>query len=279
MALPLTIRIANLNADTPVPNVLAQRGTYGNIFHQLLAASAARVAPGLDVQAVDFDVVRGEYPASLDAFDVLLITGSAQSSYDQDAWVRRLDAYLADVYAQHPRIKIFGSCFGHQIVCQSLLRNHGVFVEKDPAGWELGVFDVRLEPDFAKRLGHPSATDGDSVVRFQFIHADHVKVPEAGLPSPWMPMGRSAHCAVQGVYEPGRVLTYQGHFEFDRFVNIETVRVFGAKWDPAFLSKTIEAMDKEDDNEAAADMVMRFFMEGRSAVPGEGGLMTPPLTV
>lgn len=90
-------------------------------------------------------------------------------------------------------------------------------------------------------------------------------------------MGSTPKCPVQGVYEPGRVLTYQGHFEFDQFVNSETVRVFCATWGPKEVEEILEAVDQDDDSEAAAQMVVKFFLEGRQAVQGLGGLMTPPI--
>ncbi|KAG9255122.1 class I glutamine amidotransferase-like protein [Emericellopsis atlantica] len=276
------IRIAMLNADLPVPAVRQIYPTYGAVFHKLLCASAERLALPVRISSQDFDVVREEYPSSPDDFDVLLITGSASSSYDNVPWAHRLDAYIREVYERHPDVKMFGSCFGHQIMCQSLLGQYGVKVEKDPQGWELGVHDIQLTKDFVEALGEkdsiPATPLSRSSLRLQFIHADHVHLPDpSALPASWIPMGRSSHCAFQGAYQPGRILTYQGHFEFDRFINTETLKVFGAKWDPAVLQSSLEQMDKDDDAEMAADMVMRFLMEGKIGKGGEGGLVTPPV--
>ncbi|QPC79156.1 hypothetical protein HYE68_009908 [Fusarium pseudograminearum] len=278
---PLTLRIAMLNADAPVPNVIQQRApSYGHIFHELLSQSATRVAPGLAVEAEYFDVYHGVYPESLTHFDAIVISGSGASSYEDKDWIKQLDAYIAKVYVEQPRVKIFGSCFGHQIICQSLLREHGVYVEKDPRGMEMGVHTVQLEQDFFKALGSRSSVKDNSTLRLQFIHGDHVKIPEGhSLPPKWLSMGQTEHCAFQGAYEPNHVLTYQGHFEFDSFINTETCKAFAGTcgWGPQFIEASIEAMDNDDDSKTAADMVMRFFLEGRHAVPGIGGLMSPPL--
>jgi GMP synthase-like glutamine amidotransferase len=282
---PLVLRIAMLNADTPVPNVIEGRGpSYGHIFHELLSQSAARVAPGLSVEAEIFDVHHGIYPESLKHFDAIIVSGSGASSYEDKDWIKQLDAYIAKVYLEQPHVKLFGSCFGHQIICQSLLREYGIYVEKDPKGMEMGVHTVQLEQDFLKALGDrqsafPQITD-NSTLRLQFIHGDHVKIPEGhSLPTKWLSMGQTKHCAFQGAYEPNHVLTYQGHFEFDRFINTETCKTFGklSGWDPQFIATSVEAMNKDDDSKTAADMVMRFFLEGRHSVPGVGGLMSPPL--
>ena len=151
--LPFTLRIAMFNADTPVPNVLAKRApSYGHIFHELLVKSASRVAPGLTIESEYFDVHHGLYPESVTNFDAIVISGSGASSYEDKDWIKELDAYVTRVHAEHPHIKLFGSCFGHQIICQSLLRESGIYVEKDPKGMEAGVHAIKLEADFLKAL-------------------------------------------------------------------------------------------------------------------------------
>lgn len=215
-----------LNADTPVPAVRPTWGTYGKMFHDLLVAAASRILPLLKIESTDYDVQNLEYPESLSEVDVVLVTGSASSSYEEKEWIRRLDDYVLDLYLNHPHIKMFGSCFGHQLICESLLRGHGVRVEKDPNGWELGVKSIKLEERFRQTLGKTSRSslkpDYDEEIpekmRVQFVHADHVTIPSVdALPQSWMIVGTTEQCAVQGLYEPKRVFTLQGHFEFDRF--------------------------------------------------------------
>ncbi|KAH7146355.1 class I glutamine amidotransferase-like protein [Dactylonectria macrodidyma] len=268
-SLSYTIRIAMLNADTPVPNVYAKTKTYGTIFHNLLSDAASRISPHTTVESTDFDVVRGVYPVSPLDFDAILVTGSAASAYYDEPWIHTLQAYLTTIYHTYPQVKIFGSCFGHQIVCQSLLGACSR-VEKNPAGWELGVHGIRLTDDFRKAF--PSAgktqtlecpnlqlTPAPEMMRLQFVHADHVAIFEE-LPKSWKMVGETKRCGVQGVFEPGRVLTFQGHFEFDRFVNSETIKVFGALWDPVVFQKAMNAIDADDDALAAAEIVLRFML-------------------
>ncbi|KAF1962339.1 class I glutamine amidotransferase-like protein, partial [Byssothecium circinans] len=263
-----TIRVAMLNADSPVPNVISRFETYGHMFHELLVAAASRIHPDVRIESTYHDVVQMQYPESLADSDVVLITGSAASAYDDVEWIRRLDGYVSDVYTRHPHVKIFGSCFGHQLVCQSLLRPYGVRVEKDPNGWELGVKEIEVEDGFRKALGkgtqsHSNSQECDGIpetMRVQFIHADHVRIPSLdSLPDSWLMMGQTKHCAVQGAYEPGRVLTMQGHFEFDLWINTEIIEVFGATWKEDVLEQVLNSIDADDDSEAAAEMVIRFL--------------------
>lgn len=270
-----------LNADIPVPTVLAHRApTYGLIFHSLLVAAS----PATPIHSVDFDVQKGEYPPSLDDFDALIISGSASSAYDDEPWVRQLEAYIRDVYTYHPRVKIFGSCFGHQVVCQSLLGDYGVIVEKDGKGWEIGVKEIRLHKEFLQAFGKRADVSGCSEdrvkekVRLQFVHHDHVVIPSPeSLPISWVVVGRTEHCAVQGVYEAGRVFTLQGHFEFDRFVNSEVIKAFlAASWSSEKLQEALDAIDADDDSVAVARMVVQFFSEENRSYQNNEGLLTPP---
>ncbi|KAI0144515.1 class I glutamine amidotransferase-like protein [Xylariaceae sp. FL1272] len=272
-----TSRIAMLNTDTPVPNVFAKMGSYGAIFHSLLAAAASRVAPHLTIESEDFNVVLGEYPQDISQFDVILVTGSAASAYDDADWIHRLSTYLQNMYRQLPEIKMFGSCFGHQIICQALLEAQGVYVEKNPAGWEIGVQDMHLTHEFVEALGpgrdrprmslpHSGGAVSPAVapriMRQQFVHADHVNIPpQSTIPEDWIIVGTTQKCAVQGMYQAGRVLTYQGHFEFDRFVNSETLKVFGAMWEPELLQAGLDQIDLDDDADWAAEVVVQFILE------------------
>lgn len=277
-----------LNADIPVPAVYASGApTYGHIFHNLLAAAALRVLPNTSIHSVDFDVQKGEYPTSLEDFDAIIISGSASSAYDDHDWVRTLDRYVYRVYHEEPRVKIFGSCFGHQVMGQSLLREWGVRVEQDSNGWELGVKEITLHERFRKAFGKSHAGCGrvsraPEKMRLQFVHHDHVVIPTLdALPPSWMVVGTTQHCAVQGLYEPGRILTLQGHFEFDRFVNSECIKFFSTSWEPGLRDNALIAIDADDDATVAAEMVLNFFLE--QSVDGAvshtviGGLLTPPL--
>lgn len=285
-----SIHVGMLNADTSVPNVYGALGTFGDILQRVLAASAFRTCAGLSIKHSVFDVVRGEYPESLRDFDAVVITASAASSYDDQHWIRALKKYIVTLYKKHPRIKIFGSCFGHHLICEALLKDHGLRVEKNPQGWEIGISEVIFSNEFIRTFGGfnpkgnqdnhsrfsgrlPSPEDdgsrGDNDnagflkrARLQFVHEDQVVLPSLAttLARPWVLIGSTEHCAVQGIYQIGRVLTLQGHFEFDKFDTRHTMHIFGAELD------NDEAYDpglnrSEDDGEVVASMVVRFLAE------------------
>ncbi|KAJ0107234.1 hypothetical protein J7T55_007604 [Diaporthe amygdali] len=298
------LRVAMLNADTSVPNVYANLGTFGDILHQKLLAAAHRTYGHLSIVHSVYNVVKGEYPVSLDQLDAVFITASAASSYGDEAWIKGLEDYIVMVYKTNPEIKLFGSCFGHHIICQALLKDHGVRVARHPNGWEIGVSQVEFTDEFREafpdlqsaavknsclrlpnRLPSPESDHTDEKNKpschvrsadrmvprkayLQFVHADEVVLPspEFLLPEPWMLLGSTEHCKVSGIYQPGRVLTLQGHFEFDTFENRETMRIFGADEGSNLAEDNSPGAGQtsgpeSEDGDTVADIVLRFLAE------------------
>jgi GMP synthase-like glutamine amidotransferase len=172
-----------------------------------------------------------------------------------------INLYL-EIYTQHPHIKLFGSCFGHQLLSHILFSPPGQnIVCKDPSGWELGVHPITLSPSFLTHFGPVTSNPSNpSELRLQFVHADHVDLQV--LHDGFVSVGRSEHCGLQGIWKRGRVLTYQGHAEFDRFINAETLKVFGKPiWEERFLEKALKQVDKDDDAVWAATVMLKFFLE------------------
>ncbi|POS69101.1 hypothetical protein DHEL01_v212506 [Diaporthe helianthi] len=300
------LRVAMLNADTSVPNVYANMGTFGDILHQKLLAAADRTYnKQLKIDHSVYNVVVGEYPASMDDVDAVFVTASAASSYERKEWIERLEEYVVTLYTRHPQVKLFGSCFGHHIICQALLKDHGVVVAKRPGGWEIGVSEVKFTDEFIEafapvgslalkqsserwpgRLPSPESESGQDFERkscihecdhpmpnsayLEFVHADEVVLasPEISLPKPWVLLGTTEHCKVPGVYQPGRVLTLQGHFEFDTFKSQETMRMFGADEASASNADPVNTSDPGkgsgpacEDGEAVVDLLVRFLID------------------
>ena len=286
--------------------------------------------------------------------DAILITGSSASAYELDKypWINTLQNFIQNVHTNYPHVKIFGSCFGHQIIAQALLGlssnnnnnpHHILHVEPCPHGYEIGIHPITLNPDFVAHFApsFPQLARMDSF-RIQLVHGDRTVhryssySPSSSssstatssssfsnlpltLPHPWVSMGSTQLCPIQGLYLPGRVLTYQGHFEFDTFVNSETCSEFArrANWPVPFteaslarinLAKsnslslstaagTAVAVDgDDDDSKLAAEMVVLFFADlvgngagclgnenestgGVENVVRANGMITPPLIV
>jgi len=142
-----------------------------------------------NLQSVAFDVLGGEPVANdapifddgdtrlpsqdaLDTFDAIFVSGSGTSvryvkePTEKAQWegkIRRLQRYLRWVIDNRPAIKIFGICFGHQIL--SFASGHAV--DRNPRGWEVGPTDISLIP-----LGKKVFRKGALIM--QELHQDHV---------------------------------------------------------------------------------------------------------
>lgn len=215
-----------------------------------------------------------------DIIDGILITGSANTSYKKDTkpWIANLEVYIREVYAKFPAVKMFGSCFGHQIIAQALFP--GVLhVEHCPLGYEFGIVPITLDDAFNESFSHIADSlrqRNQQWFRLQLVHGDRV-VPvnnayEVKLPSPWFNLGSTDKCPIHGLYNPRRVMTYQGHFEFDAFVNRESCMEFGRRlgWDKDAVEGLVqqinvalpaagEGKEEEDDSKAAAEAVVLLF--------------------
>lgn len=318
------IHVAALDADIPCLSVYKERGLYSSMFRTLLQNAAQRLnksdtqsngtQSNLSVHVTAFDAVGSSLPplstlrqssssphaGPLCPIDAILITGSGFSAYENRPWIHALQSFIKTVYTEYPDVKIFGSCFGHQIIAQALLRHADAesqveaasthHVEHAPTGYEMGIQPITLDPAFTARFP-PLARAAP--FRIQLIHGDQVVPTPAALeaatgpitlPAPWMNIGSSAQCAIQGLYNPGRVLTYQGHFEFDAFVNRELMQEFGrranwaagdvASYQEQIDSSVVEGGEDDDDAKAAAEAVLLFMVGDRVLC---NGLMTPPL--
>lgn len=168
--------------------------------------------------------------------------------------------HCTDVHNEHPRIKLYGSCFGHQMICQSLFRERGAFVEKSPHGWELGVATVRLNDEFAT-IFEPMVPLKS--MRLQSLHGDHVVFPLDAAPEDLIFVGKTDLCHNQGVYLRNRLFTLQGHPEFDMWIEKVCLELVSKRvgWKDDFTAAAIMAADARDDAQLAAELIMTFFLQ------------------
>lgn len=93
--------------------------------------------PGLEVEWTIWRAQNEPAPPA-GPFDGVIISGSASSAYDCDAWIARLaDAIRGWASSETPML---GICFGHQLIAHAL----GGRVIRNPAGWEVGTQTVEI---------------------------------------------------------------------------------------------------------------------------------------
>ncbi|KAI4749309.1 class I glutamine amidotransferase-like protein [Aureobasidium sp. EXF-12298] len=201
-----TLRIVILECDTPMDKVLNKYGSYGDIFAALLkqAAQDLTAAGGekMQVECSNYDVVdKQEYPEDLDKVDAVLMTGSKYNSFDNDPWILKLVDFTKKILEPQSRIRVLGICFGHQIVGRAL----GAKVDRGTHGWEVSVTPLELTSVGKDIFGVDSLS-------IHQMHQDMVfSYPEGVLP-----LAHTTRCENQGMYAKGRLITVQGHPEFNR---------------------------------------------------------------
>jgi GMP synthase-like glutamine amidotransferase len=168
------------------------RGGYRDFFRTLLEPHI----PGLRFSY--YDAVRGELPASPEACDAFMCTGSQYSVYDALDWIAPLKGFLRRLQEKHK--PFVGICFGHQMLAQAL----GGEVTKAAWGWGVGVHEMtvsRQEPWMRPAL---------PACRLQYMHQDQVR----RLPPKAVVLARSEHCEVAMFRVGESMLGIEGHPEF-----------------------------------------------------------------
>lgn len=136
------LRLAIIEADTPVPNANKLYGGYGGVFRSLLTKALDSSDPPQKLEDVFdvsvFHVVENEtnYP-NLDDVDGILISGSKHDAFGNDPWVVRLTEFTRQAYDTN-RVRIVGICFGHQILGRALDAKVG----RSDRGWEIAVTKI-----------------------------------------------------------------------------------------------------------------------------------------
>lgn len=186
------MKLCILDNDILEGHLAETYGSFGKLFSQLFERVGARW------ETTIFHTQRGEYPASFDAFDAVLLTGSRADSFSNDAWVVELRRRVADLLAQ--KKKMVGVCFGHQLIGLCL----GAPVSRAPQGWGAGRMTYEWH-----RADLPHA-ENRSQVSLLASHQDQVHA----LPEGAQLVASSDFCPVASFTVGEHVFCIQPHPEF-----------------------------------------------------------------
>jgi GMP synthase-like glutamine amidotransferase len=186
------MKVGLLECDHVREDLLHIAGDYRQMFADLFA----RHAPELEL--VNFDVRNGQFPASVDACEAFVCTGSRFSAYDTDDWIRELKGFLRNL--RESEKPFVGICFGHQMLAEAL----GGRVEKAAQGWGIGVHSLNILKQESWMQPEKSSCG------IQYTHADQV----VRLPEDSVLLGESDHCPVAMFSVGETMLGIQGHPEF-----------------------------------------------------------------
>ena len=184
------MKVGILKTGRPPRPAIPEFGTYPDMFMRLLGADA------YDWRTYDVD--GGELPATPEACDAYIVTGSSAGVYDSDPWIGELLSFLR---AAKGRAKLVGVCFGHQAMAQAF----GGQVVKSPKGWGIGAHDYQV-------VGREPWMDDAPMIRLPASHQDQV----VGLPPGAEVVVASAFTPMAGLaWRDQPAISIQPHPEFD----------------------------------------------------------------
>ena len=186
------MKLCILENDYLDPAIEATYIGYGAMFERLLRDAGA--TGEFDI----FNTVRGQYTASFDGYDAVLLTGSRADCFSQEPWVLRLRQQV-DMLLQAKK-KLIGVCFGHQLIALCL----GAEVGRAPQGWGAGRMQYQwLAPDLPQAQGRSS-------IALLASHQDQV----FDLPANARLLASSEFCPVAAFALDEQVFCVQAHPEF-----------------------------------------------------------------
>ncbi|KAL7267377.1 hypothetical protein RUND412_010038 [Rhizina undulata] len=248
------IKIAILEADSPMPQTAAKFGSYGGVFTALIEKTLAKLhADGVvkEEKAVElsyYDVVGEEAYPELEDVDAVWITGSRSNAFENTPWIVKLVAFVRNILENQSRVRVVGVCFGHQIIGRAL----GAKVERNEKGWEAAVTEIQLTAK-GKELFKKS------FLKIHQMHRDWVMTVPAGVYN----LATTDICPVQGFYSPKRLFSTQGHPEFTGEIVEELVEarkklgIFTGR-----LYKNVsKRIWKEHDGVVIAEAFLKFLLE------------------
>jgi len=237
------LKVCILDNDNLDPAVAGTYVSYGAMTEKMFAAA------GVPWQFERFNTTRGEYPASFDGYDAVLLTGSKADSFSDEPWVKALRERTTELLRQ--RKKLLGICFGHQLIAYCL----GAEVGRAVKGWGMG----RMQYEWLGNTPLKPAADG-ATLHLLASHQDQVQ----SLPAGATLLARSEFCPIAAYSVEDHVFCIQPHPEFVEDYNA---------W---ILSKRPESVSADRRDAVRAEMAlphdglavarfMRDFVEGSRA--------------
>ena len=201
-------------------------------------------------------------PASADACDAWLVTGSPHSVHAPEPWQPALARFLVQAAQQRP---VVGICYGHQLLHQAL----GGVSGPAPQGWGVGVqhYPVRALPAWLPDGPLPPP------LRLIALHQDQVLRPAPGTTvlagNPFCPL------AITTIGE--NVLTVQPHPEMTRPLARDIYEEARADLGDQCADEAQRSLEGTLDDGLLARWILAFIAHRRAAAGGSTHAhRTPP---
>ncbi|KAJ5384296.1 hypothetical protein N7517_002207 [Penicillium concentricum] len=186
----------------------------------------------------------------LENVDAVLLTGSKHDAWADDQWIRDLTSNIRETVLTNKK-PVVGICFGHQILARAL----GAQVGRNEAGWEVSVEKLALT-EAGKKLF------GKDTLSIQQMHRDIV----FDAPGGYTNLATSPKCEVQGLYLPKRVLSVQGHPEYNEGIMscLLEARHDNGIFDDKLYKDGLSRVGDSHDGWLIAKVVARFILDAKT---------------
>ena len=195
------MKLCILDNDILEGELATRYGSFGELFMRLFRNA------GVDWTFEVFSTPRGQYPASFDAYDAVLLTGSGADSFSDEPWVVELRRQTTELLRQNK--KLVGVCFGHQLIALCL----GAPVGRASQGWGVG----RLTYDWHQ--SDLDRTPGRRQIALLASHQDQVHA----LPPGATLVASSDFCPVAAFTVDDHVFCIQPHPEFEADISADLI--------------------------------------------------------
>lgn len=234
------MHIAILITNTDFSDFAAARADDGEKFATLLGTSRP------DWRFSTLWVCKGDFPDDASAFDGIVVTGSPASVTEDAPWMLRLrDMLLAAI---DRRQKVFGACFGHQLIARAL----GAPIVRNPLGWGHGLLALRRVAPM------PWATGSDQML-FYGSHIEQVAEAPQGTQIVYEGDG----LPVGGLTMGDHLFTVQHHPEMSHGFICDLVEEYADVVGPEVTARARESLHQRADRGAIGEEIARFFEWGR----------------
>lgn len=238
------MKLCILDNDILEGHLAETYSSFGALFIRLFESVGADWT--MDV----FDTQHGQYPASFDGYDAVLLTGSRADSFSDAPWVVELRRRVTELLAQHK--KMVGVCFGHQLIALCL----GATVGRAPQGWGAG----RMTYDW-HRPDLPHAEDRTQIALLA-SHQDQV----FELPPGATLVASSDFCPVAAFTVGDAVFCIQPHPEFKESLSAHLMDKRRELLGEEKYHASRASLEHGHEGEDVARMVVAF-LEGRRPAP------------
>ena len=232
MTMSKPLRVGLVQCGYVHADLVSEFGDYPDVFAALLAP--------FDLELITYDVQHDALPAGPTECDAWIVSGSADSTYDELPWIAPVEQFVRDlVLADVPLVAI---CFGHQLLAQAL----GGRVAKCDDGWGVGVHEYQLtQPETC--TGAPSS----GAVRLIASHQDQV----TQLPPGAVVTATTAHCPFAAYTIGPRVLAIQPHPEFGAGLSRGLIEARRERIGAGVCDQALDSLDQPLDQAVVAQWI------------------------